>query len=445
MSINEHLLLQELEAVVRKHLIAPTPITLSYGNGGDKSRVNAARFLASRPLSGKLSKGLSGMRDPAGSGGRTVVPGQEILLGKRPETGVSFARKKIRRSSLKGESTHCLLKSEGLLKDFKSHPDFKSQCFLELDKAQAHTSAAMHRPCDKSSTLLHNTGVEMIAMTTLQPSAKELQAPHSENKTRRAMNAAHAASSSQSRIISGLLRSNRPMSAPERDGDWQYHSARTPRANSWAREWSAKTSGGLAQGFAQLEPSVHIQLHTTKANAISHFRLNGIPVTREPALVDQAPVPYRALSPRGPAAVVAEMRHGGTLDTIDFTQPPPPANKGEGDSVAPADTLLNIHSTLMILSSPEPSSDLTPPPKVYWSGNVSEAAWNARMMRPVSARTGATNSSTQAAKRQLSGEIPSLYAQTFKRSVSAASQEAAEGAHKLKVRSVVGNGEKGCL
>ena len=64
----------------------------------------------------------------------------------------------------------------------------------------------------------------------------------------------------------------------------------------------------LAQGFAQLEPSVHIQLHTTKANAISHFRLNGIPVTREPALVDQAPVPYRALSPRGPAAVVAEMR-----------------------------------------------------------------------------------------------------------------------------------------
>ena len=171
------------------------------------------------------------------------------------------------------------------------------------------------------------------------------------------------------------------MSAPERDGDWQYHSARTPRANSWAREWSAKTSGGL----------------------------------------------------------------GGTLDTTDFTQPPPPANKGEGDSVAPADTLLNIHSTLMILSSPEPSSDLTPPPKVYWSGNVSEAAWNARMMRPVSARTGATNSSTQAAKRQLSGEIPSLYAQTFKRSVSAASQEAAEGAHKLKVRSVVGNGEKGCL
>jgi hypothetical protein len=371
-ALNEHLLLQ---AEVRKHLVAsPTPITLSHGN--DKSQVNASRFLASRPLTGKLSKGLSGIRNPANSGGGTVVPGQQILFAKRPETGVLLARNKIRR--IQGGSTHCLLKSQG--PDFKTHPDSKSQCFLEF----------------------------------------------------------YNASSSQSRIISGLLRSDRPMSAPERD--WQNHSVKTPRATSWARGWSAKTSGGLAQGLAQVEASVDIQLHTTKANAISHVRFNGIPAPHEPVLVDQAPVPYRKLSRRGPAAVVAEMRHGETLDTIDFTQPPPPANEGERDFVGPADTLLSIHSTLMILSSPEPSSDLTPPPKVYWSGNVSEAAWNARMMRPVSARTRATSSSTLAAKRQLPGEMPSLYAQTLKCSLSAASQDAAEGAHKLKVRSVVRNG-----
>jgi len=31
-----------------------------------------------RPLKGKIAKGFSGMRDPGGSGGGTVVPGQRI-------------------------------------------------------------------------------------------------------------------------------------------------------------------------------------------------------------------------------------------------------------------------------------------------------------------------------------------------------------------------------
>ena len=48
-AINEQLLLQELEAEVRRNLMAsPTPVSLMPGGGGDKSRAHSNRFMASR-------------------------------------------------------------------------------------------------------------------------------------------------------------------------------------------------------------------------------------------------------------------------------------------------------------------------------------------------------------------------------------------------------------
>ena len=50
-AINEQLLLQELEAEVRRNLMAsPTPVSLMPGGGGDKSRAHSNRFMASRSL-----------------------------------------------------------------------------------------------------------------------------------------------------------------------------------------------------------------------------------------------------------------------------------------------------------------------------------------------------------------------------------------------------------